>query len=398
MADQEIRRDWLEKDFYKSLGVSKTADAAEIKKKYRKLARELHPDTNPDNHRAEEKFKEVSEAYDVLSDAKQRKAYDEARASYGGGRLRFPGSAGRPGAHGGFDKNDLSDLFSRAQQGAPGGFSDVFGGLFNRGTGSPGSGQRRQGPKRGTDIESEVTLDFNDALHGVTLPLQLTTQDTCHTFHGTGARPGSSPQVCPVCQGSGAQVRNQGGFAFSEPCQACQGLGVIIEDPCSTCHGSGEAASTRTINARIPAGVKDGQRIRLKAKGSAGENGGPNGDLLLLVHVGPHPVFGRDGANVTITVPVSFDEAALGAQVNVPTPDGGTVTVKIPAGTPNGRKLRVKGKGVQSKTVTGDLVVTVTVEVPVELSPSERTAIEGFRKAREGKDPRAELFERLGGE
>ena len=362
-GQENIRREWLEKDYYKSLGVSKDAKAADIKKAYRKLARENHPDANPDNKKAEEKFKEVSEAYDVIGDAEQRKNYDEARELYGSGGGRFGGM--------------------------PGG----FGGGGNRG----GGGGARQ-PRRGSDIESEVTLQFNDALHGVTLPLRLSTDGVCTSCGGSGARPGTNPKVCPTCQGSGARVRNQGGFAFSEPCDECHGRGVIVEDPCPTCYGTGQATSTHTIHARIPAGVKDGQRIRLSGKGSPGSNGGPNGDLYILVHVDKHPVFGRDGNNVTVRLPVAFDEVALGANIKVPTPDGNTVTLKLPPGTSNGRTFRVKGKGAHPKGKTpGDLLVTVEVEVPAELSEQARVAAEALREARGSHDPRAEVIRKAGG-
>lgn len=395
-GQENIRREWLEKDYYKALGVSKTADAASIKKAYRKLARELHPDANPDNTKAEARFKEVSEAYDVVGDPEQRKNYDEARELYGsGGRFGGFGGGGR-GSRGGansYSQADFSDMFGSNQPGG-GGFSDVFSGLFNRG----GAGAGARQPRRGSDIESEVTLGFNDALHGVTLPLRLSSEGICSSCGGSGARPGSTPKACPACQGSGARVHNQGGFAFSEPCDQCHGRGLLIEDPCPTCHGTGQAVSTHTINARIPAGVKDGQRIRLKGKGSPGTNGGPAGDLYIVVHVDKHPVFGRDGNNVTINLPVAYDEAALGANVRVPTPDGGTVTLKLPQGTSNGRKFRVKDKGAHPKGKTpGDLLVTVTVEVPAEISDDTRAALEALRIARGSYDPRAELINKVGG-
>ncbi len=401
VGDDGIRRDWLEKDFYKELGVPKKAGAAEIKKAYRKLARELHPDANPDNHKAEEKFKAVSEAYDVLGDSAQRTKYDEARELYGsGGGTRFgaPGFGG--GGQGGaqnFTNADFSDLFSRGNAGAGGGgFSDVFSGLFNRG-GRAGSASAPR-HRRGADIESEVTLSFNDALDGVTLPLRLSSDGPCQTCRGTGAKPGSNPRTCPACQGTGAIVRNQGGFAFSEPCDQCHGRGALIDDPCPNCRGSGHALSTRSVNARIPGGVKDRQKIRLKGKGAPGENGGSSGDLFLLVHVSSHPVFGRgDGANVTLSLPVAFDELALGAHVKVPTPAGSSVTLNIPAGTTNGRKFRVKGHGaVIHGGSRGDLMVTVHVVVPKHLSDAEKSAIEAYRSARADYDPRSGLMAKLG--
>lgn len=391
-GQENIRREWLEKDYYKALGVPKTATADEIKKAYRKLARELHPDARPGDQKSEERFKEVSEAYDVIGDAKVRKNYDEARSLYGsgGGKFGVPGfgSRGR-GQSQAYNTSDFSDVFGAG--GAS--FSDVFGGLFNRGGQSTARTARR-----GSDIESEVTLGFNDALHGVTLPLRLASEGTCSTCSGTGARPGSNPKACPACQGTGAQVHNQGGFAFSEPCAQCGGRGVRIEDPCPTCRGTGQSTNMRTINARIPAGVRDGQRIRLKGKGGEGVSGGPAGDLYIVVHVDSHPVFGRDGNNVTLTLPVAFDEVALGANVKVPTPDGGTVTLKLPPGTSNGRTFRVPGKGAQPKGKTaGDLLVTVAVVVPKDLSEEQERAVAALREARGDNDPRAELMAKLGG-
>ncbi len=385
--DEGIRKEWLEKDYYKALGVSKDADAATIKKTYRKLAREHHPDTNPDNKKAEERFKEVSEAYDVLSDKTTRAKYDEARELYGGGGFRFPG-AGRGGRRQQQPQADYSDIFNQA--GGNAGFGDVFSGLFNRGGGS------RQ-PRRGADLESNVTLSFDDALNGVTLPLRLTSDGTCPTCLGSGAKPGTTPRTCPVCQGSGAVTRNAGGFAFAEPCEQCRGRGILIDDPCATCHGTGEAAQTRTVHARVPAGVKNGQRVRLKGKGAPGERGGPNGDLFVVVNVTPDPVFGRDGSNLTVTLPITFDEAALGANVKVPTPEHKTVTLKIPPGTTNGRTFRVKGKGVPKRNnEAGDLLVTVEVVVPKNLSDEAKAAVEAYRAATTDNDPRSDLLRQAG--
>ena len=387
--------DWLDKDFYKTLGVSKSADAAEIKKAYRKLARELHPDTNPDP-KAEEKFKAVSEAYDVLGSADKRKEYDELRALGAAGRFRFPGGGGGggAGAGGGFNTGDLGDLFGRAGQ-AAGGFGDVFSGLFNRGGGTT----RTQG-RRGQDIESEVNISFTEALDGVTLPLRLATEGACGSCHGTGARAGSTPRVCPTCEGTGQRSQDLGNFAFAEPCDECLGRGLVVDDPCPTCYGSGRAQSTRTVNARLPAGVKDGQRIKLKGKGGPGAAGGPDGDLYIVVHVDSHPVFHRNGDNLEITVPVTFDEAALGANVKVPTLGGGTVTLKLPPGTANGRTFRVRGRGATRRDGShGDLLATVRVAVPEEslLNDKARQALADYREATSAHDPRAQLMAQAGG-
>ena len=382
-----MNKDWLEKDFYKVLGVDKGAPADEIKKKYRKLARELHPDKNPDNPKAEERFKEVSEAYDVLSDDKKRAEYDEARTLFasGGGGYGRPGGFG--GGPGGGSTYDFGDVFGADE----GGLGDILGNIFSRGR---GGGRRPQAPRRGQDVESEITLGFNDALEGATIPLRLASDAACDSCKGTGARAGTVPRVCPSCQGSGQTTRNAGGFAFAEPCTACAGRGLIVDDPCTSCRGSGRGISTRTVQARIPAGVKDGARIRLKGKGAPGERGGPNGDLYVVVHVTPHPVFARKGDNLTVTIPVTFAEAALGGQVAVPVTGGGTVTLKIPAGTANGRTFRVRGKGMTRKDGTrGDLLATVDVQVPSGLTDEAREALERFVEASGVEDPRKDLLE-----
>jgi molecular chaperone DnaJ len=380
-------RDYLEKDYYKVLGVPKDADQAAIKKAYRKLARQLHPDANKNNPDAETRFKEVSEAYSVLSDEKRRKEYDEARALFGSGGVRFPGGAttGAPGGRGfGFD---LGDLFGQTT--GSGGLGDLLGDIFAR----PRGGTTTTQARRGADIETEVTLDFADAVDGRTVPLQMTSDAPCRACMGTGARAGTTPRVCPTCEGTGMASRNLGGFAFSEPCRSCRGRGLVVDDPCPVCHGSGRAPSTRTMNVRIPAGVQDGQRIRLKGKGVAGERGGPPGDLYVTVHVRPHPVFGRKGDNLTVTVPVTFPEAALGAEVKVPTLNGPPVTVKLPPGTANGQTFRVRGRGAPRKDGTrGDLLVTVNVAVPQKLNDAAREALARFQEATAGDDPRRDLL------
>jgi molecular chaperone DnaJ len=256
-----------------------------------------------------------------------------------------------------------------------------------------------QQPRRGADIETEVTISFEEAAGGVTLPLRMASPQPCGACRGTGAKAGTMPRVCPTCNGTGATSRGAGGFAFSEPCRDCRGRGLIVDDPCPVCHGSGRAMSERTMQVRIPAGVDDGQRIRLKGKGSPGERGGAAGDLLVLVHVKPHPVFGRSGGNLTLTVPVTFPEAALGAEVKVPTLDGKSVTLKLPAGTTSGRVLRVRGRGVARKDGTkGDLLVTVEVAVPRKVSGQANAALEAYRAATAGDNPRAHLSGSAAGE
>ncbi len=379
-------KDFLEKDYYKALGVAKTAKPAEIKTAYRKLARKYHPDANKGDASAEERFKEISEAYSVLSDEKRRKEYDEARSLFGGG-FRVP-TGQRPG-QGGFGGFDLGDIFNGGADG--GGLGDLFGGVFNRGRTNTAQNRAR----RGTDVETETTLSFSDAIDGTTVALRLTGEGPCPTCHGTGAKAGTVPRMCPSCQGTGQSSRNLGSFGISEPCKECRGRGLVVDDPCPACTGSGRAMSSRTIQARIPAGVTDGARIKLAGKGAPGERGGPAGDLYVRVHVKPHPVFGRSGANLTVTVPVSFAELTLGAEVKVPSHRGAPVTVRIPPGTPNGRTFMVRGKGVRRKDgTTGNMLVTVEVMVPQDLTSKARTAIEDLREATAGQDPREELLAR----
>lgn len=382
-------RDYLEKDYYKVLGVSKDAATADIKKAYRKLARTYHPDANKGDAASEERFKEISEAYDVLSDDKRRKEYDEARALFGAGGFRVPGGA-RSGPGGGFDF-DLGDLFAGGGSGGSGGgLGDMLGGLFGQRRSSPSGLQ----PRRGSDVETEATMSFSDAIEGVTVTLPLTTAEPCRECAGTGAKKGTTPRVCSDCVGTGQTSRNAGGFAISEPCRSCRGRGLIADDPCPACGGSGRARSTRTIQARIPAGVRDGQRIRLKGKGAPGERGGQSGDLYVLVHVRSHPVFSRRDDHLTLTLPVTFPEAALGAEVKVPTLGGPPVTLRLPAGTANGRVFRVRGRGAVRKDGSkGDLLVTVSVEVPQRIDGAARDALERFRDATAGDDPRSSLLD-----
>lgn len=379
-------KDWLEKDYYKVLGVAKDATADQIKKSFRKLARENHPDQNQNNPEAETKFKDISEAHSVLSDPKKRKEYDEARSLFGGGGFRFPGGGQGP---------SMEDLFRNASGGQNGGkISDLFGNLFG------GTSTRRtttnRGPRRGQDIEGEATIDFNQAVKGATVTMQTVSDEACAACSGTGAKSGTLPKVCPTCQGSGMETSTSGGvFAVSEPCHECRGRGLIVEEPCEVCGGSGRGRSTKSMQVRIPAGVTDGQRIRIKGKGGAGDNGGAPGDLYVLVHVRPHKLFGRKGDNLTLTVPVTFTEAALGADVAVPTLDGQRVTIKIGAGTPNGRTFRVRGKGVhKADGSTGDLLVTVDVQVPNHLNDTAKEALSSFAAALgDDSDPRAKLYQ-----
>jgi molecular chaperone DnaJ len=377
-------KDYIEKDYYKALGVTKDAPAAEIKKVYRKLARELHPDKNPDDAKAEARFKEVSEAYDVLSDPAKRKEYDEARSLFGaGGGFGGFGGAGGPRGTPNFD---VSDLFSG---GSSGNLNDLFDGLFGAGAGRTGSRPTGSGPVRGQDVTADLTLAFDDAVHGVTMPLRLSGPAGCKTCGGSGARPGTAPHRCANCGGTGYVSRNQGAFGFSEPCVQCRGTGQIIDDPCPECAGTGTTTQVRTINVRIPAGVRDGARIRVPGKGSPGRSGAPAGDLFVTVHVEAHKLFGRSGDDLTLTVPITFAEAALGTTLRVPTLDG-SVALKVAPGTPSGRTLRVRGRGVQGRGRNGDLLVTVEVAVPTKVAGVAREALETFAAA-QPDDPRPEI-------
>ncbi|RHW27431.1 molecular chaperone DnaJ [Nocardioides immobilis] len=391
MSDTDgIRSDWATKDFYKELGVAKTASTDEIKKAYRKLARANHPDSHPDDAAKHEKFKSVAEAYDVIGDPEKRKKYDQARDLFASGR-GFP--AGGSGFSGGVNIDDLL----RDRAGGGGGFGDLFGDFIGFG----GGGGRRQQPRpaRGADLETSTTISFADALEGMTVSLPIASDTACATCSGTGGKPGTSPHRCPTCDGTGFVVASVGGaFSMNETCPACGGRQLVYDEACPTCHGTGRGRSARTIRAKIPAGVKDGQRIRLRGKGAPGERGGPAGDLYVAVKVTPDRVFGRKGENLTIDVPISFTEATLGATVKVPTMGGPAVTLKIPPGTPNGRTFRVRGKGAPKKDgARGDLLATVEVQVPAHLSDEARQALEAYAAATADTPLRAGLFEQVEG-
>ena len=363
------QRDYVEKDYYRILGVDQDAEPAQIAKAYRKLARELHPDANPDDPEAESRFKEVSEAYSVLSNPDQRAEYDKVRRLVGSGAFAggFPGG-GFPGGGGGGQAFDLSDL---------------LGGLFGQNAGRPTAGsqpfgQARQRVARGRNLETDLTLSFEDAMAGVTTTLRVNGNAVCSTCGGSGARPGTTPQVCPVCSGTGAIARDQGLFSFSEPCDNCGGAGRVIPDPCPTCHGTGAERRAREIRARIPAGVRDGAKIRLRGKGEPGPPGSQPGDLFVNVHVSPHEVFERRGDDLLLRLPITFAEAAMGTKVTVPTLDQ-PVTLRVPAGTESGRTLRVRGRGApRNRGGRGDLLVTIDVAIPRKLTRTQRKILEEF--------------------
>ncbi|MBD0316936.1 MAG: molecular chaperone DnaJ [Thermoleophilia bacterium] len=367
------------RDLYEALGVSKNASQDEIKKAYRKLARKYHPDKNAGDSEAEERFKEVQAAYDVLGDPKKRKEYDQlgARIFAGGGapggwNANWSGNVG--------DLGDLGDLFG-----------GVFGNLRGRAAGGAARGARAQRGERGRDVEVELNVSFEDSLRGVTTRIPVELETACSTCRGTGAEPGTAPVVCPECRGRGVISESQGLFALSQPCPRCGGNGTVVEKPCRTCGGTGRERRTKRYEVKIPAGVRDGTRIKLKGKGEVGVNGGPAGDLHVVTRVTPSPLFVRKGADLVIDVPITYSEAALGAEVEVPTPDG-RISLKVPPGSQDGRTLRVRGRGAPKLNGggKGDLLARVRVTVPTRLTKAEREAIENLRKVSR-ENPRERL-------
>ena len=351
------QREWFEKDYYKVLGVSDKAPEKDITSAYRRLAKKYHPDANPG---AEDRFKEVSAAYDVLGDPAKRKEYDDVRRS--GAAAGF----GRPAGDGGFTSSfRVDDL------------GDLLGGLFTRGRTTT---RARPGPQRGEDLEATLNLSFTDAVDGVITSVNVTSQAACTTCGGTGSAPGTSPVICSACGGRGMREENQGLFSFSQPCRECGGTGMRVETPCRTCTGSGLERRPRQVKVRVPAGIEDGKRIVLKGRGGTGQNGGPPGDVYVVVRVGPHELFGRKGNDITLAVPVTFAEAALGATVKIPTLEE-PVTLRIPPGTRSGRTFRVRGRGIKTADGQGDLLATVEVVVPENLSEAQRTAVEALAEA-----------------
>jgi molecular chaperone DnaJ len=354
------------RNLYDVLGVSKNASPEEIKKAYRKLARQHHPDANPGDADAEERFKEVQNAYDVLEDAEKRKAYDT-----------FGSANGRPGGGAGFRNVDFGDFD----------FGDIFGGLFNRGRG-PGP-QRAPRGERGADLEVEVRLSFEDSLRGVETKIPVEVETACRECGGSGARPGTSPKICPECKGRGVLAESQGMFSLSTPCPRCRGNGTVIEDPCPHCRGTGRERRTKRYSVKIPQGVRDGTRIKLKGKGEAGWGGAPPGDLYVVTRVAPSPIYERRGSDLIVNVPVTYPEAALGATVEVPTPEG-PVSLKVPAGSEDGKLLRIRGRGAPKLNGKGrgDVLARLKLQVPKKLTKKEREALEELQKVSR-EDPRA---------
>jgi molecular chaperone DnaJ len=366
-------------DYYKILGVGKNASETEIKKAYRKLARKYHPDQNAGDKQAEERFKEISQAHDTLSDPDKRKAYDRGGGPFGG--------FGMPG---GFDPSSFS-----------GGFSDILSNLFGSSAGGPGgrsgAGRARTGVQRGRDLETEVSLDFEQAVNGAQVPLAVPTSQPCPTCHGTGAKPGTRPKVCPVCEGRGIESQSQGIFSISQPCSNCHGSGTVIDDPCPTCNGSGAQRSVRRLRVNIPAGVKDGSRIRLKGKGEPGPRGpgaaaGEPGDLFVITRVSDSPVFKRSGDNFEVEVPLTIPEAIRGAVIEVPTLSG-SKRLRVPRGTKHGTVQRLRGEGPPrlSGKGRGDIHYRFVIDVPASLSPEQSDAVDKLSAVMDG-DPRSSLF------
>jgi molecular chaperone DnaJ len=384
-------------DYYKTLGVDKKATPEQIKKAYRKLARQYHPDRNPDNKQAEERFKEVSQAHDVLGDPEKRKQYDTNSGPFAAG-----GGAGGPGSgfggFGNFDFNgsSMGDILSNLFGGGsgPGGTGGSAGGRAGAGRGA-----RRARVERGNDLEAQVSITFDQAISGAQIPLSVPMRTTCGTCHGTGAKPGTTPTVCPRCEGRGIEVQGQGMFSISQPCSRCGGSGTVIEDPCPTCNGSGAVRTVKRMRVNVPAGVRDGGRIRLAGKGEPGPGDGPPGDLYLVVHVSPSPVFMRKGNNLEVEVPLTIPEALRGAEVQVPTLNGAK-TLRVPPGTKHGTVQRLRGEGPPTPgsgkpPAKGDIHYRFMIDVPKELNAEQAEAVDALAKTLDG-DPRAGLFEGAG--
>ena len=369
-------------DYYKTLGVDKKATPEEIKKAYRKLARQYHPDRNPDDKDAEARFKEISQAHDVLGDPDKRKQYDSGTGPFASGGV----GGGGFGGFGNFDF-DASNM------------GDILSNLFGGGRGGAGAGARAGRPRaqRGADLEAQVSITFDQAISGAQIPLSVPMHDTCPTCHGTGAKPGTTPTVCPVCEGRGVETQGQGMFSISQPCSRCGGSGTIIEEPCPTCHGAGAVRTVKRLRVNIPAGVRDGGRIRLAGKGEPGRDGGPPGDLYLVTHVSPSPVFRRRGDNLEVEVPLSIPEALRGAEVQVPTLDG-TKTLRVKPGTKPGTVQRLRGEGpprLGGKSSRGDIHYRFVLDVPDSLTDEQQSAVDALAAVMNG-NPRARLFERAG--
>jgi molecular chaperone DnaJ len=347
------------KDYYEVLGVNRDASEEEIKKSFKKLAMKFHPDRNPDNPKAEESFKEAKEAYEVLSDEQKRAAYDQY------GHAGVDPSMGGGGGFGGFNSGNFSDAFGDI-------FGDIFGGARNQ----------RSNVYRGADLRYNLEISLEDAAKGTETKIRIPVQTTCETCHGSGARPGTSPVTCTTCNGHGQVRMQQGFFSVQQTCPKCHGTGKMVKEPCPTCHGGGRVKQNKTLNVKIPAGVDEGDRIRLSGEGEAGVNGGPTGDLYVVVHLKEHPIFQREGANLHCEMPISFSTAALGGEIEVPTLDG-AAKMKIPAETQTGSVFRLRGKGIKPlrSSEHGDLMVHVVVETPVRLTEKQKELLREFESS-----------------
>ena len=372
------------KDLYKVLEISRGASQDEIRRSYRRLARKYHPDANPGDENAEERFKGIQQAYEILSNPEKRREYDEGpRQFFGAGNVgQGAGTAGDADFQ---NFSDLSDLF-----GGFGNLGDVFG---------QATSARRQTSPKGEDVTVSVKLKFNEALEGVTTRVGVPVEEACGDCGGSGAAPGTSPRTCVQCGGRGTQSRDQGLFALSTACSRCGGRGSIVETPCPRCKGNGKTRGVRQVKVRIPAGARDKMKVRIPGRGGAGRSGGPAGDLFVVTRVEEHPVFKRKGDDFIVPVPVSFVEASLGAEIEAPRPGGGTVRLRIPAGTQNGKQFKVRGAGAprtrKSGPERGDLIVRVGVVVPKKLRRREREILEALAEERD-ENVRAELFRRVG--
>ncbi|MBF4990039.1 molecular chaperone DnaJ [Methylophilus sp. QUAN] len=346
------------KDYYEVLGVNRDASEEEIKKAFKKLAMKFHPDRNPDNPKAEESFKEAKEAYEILSDDQKRAAYDQ----YGHAGVD-PSMGG--GGFGGFNSGNFSDAFGDI-------FGDIFGGARNQ----------RSNVYRGADLRYNLEISLEDAAKGTETKIRIPVQTSCETCHGSGARPGTSPVTCTTCNGHGQVRMQQGFFSVQQTCPKCHGTGKMVKEPCPTCHGGGRVKQNKTLNVKIPAGVDEGDRIRLSGEGEAGVNGGPTGDLYVVVHLKEHPIFQREGANLHCEMPISFSTAALGGEIEVPTLDG-AAKMKIPAETQTGSVFRLRGKGIKPlrSSEHGDLMVHVVVETPVRLTEKQKELLREFESS-----------------
>ena len=374
------------KDFYAVLGVYASASQDEIKKQYRKLAARYHPDKNPNDAKAADRFKEISEAYQVLGDADRRKQYDQMRqlgafGGFGGGArpgarpgAGAPGSGGFPGGGGGnfrFEDFDIGGL---------GGLGDIFSSMFGGGT-TGGTRARSRGPERGQDVEMQLEVPFRVAALGDKVPVELEVNEECPTCKGSGAAPGAKLQTCPECSGRGTISFGQGGFAVQRPCPMCLGRGQVPTERCPTCGGSGEVRTRKKVLITVPAGTDSGTRIRLKGQGGRGQHNGPPGDLVITFQVQPDRFFKREGLDVIAPVPINIAQATLGSRISVKTLDGKRVAIKIPPGTSNGKRFRVRGQGIEKDGAKGDLIVQVDVQVPEKLTEDQEKAMKEFAEA-----------------